>query len=48
MSTPAAPILRVEHLSMRFGGLIAVQDFSFTAERGAILPGDQGAVNPEK
>jgi branched-chain amino acid transport system ATP-binding protein len=45
MSAPAAPILRVEHLSMRFGGLIAVQDFSFTAERGAItaLIGPNGA-----
>ena len=27
----SAPILRVEHLSMRFGGLVAVNDLSFTA-----------------
>ncbi len=45
MSAPAPPILRVEHLTMRFGGLVAVQDFSFTAERGAItaLIGPNGA-----
>jgi len=45
MSAPVPPILRVEHLSMRFGGLVAVQDFSFTAERGAItaLIGPNGA-----
>jgi len=40
-----APVLRVEHLSMRFGGLIAVHDLSFTADRGAItaLIGPNGA-----
>jgi branched-chain amino acid transport system ATP-binding protein len=45
MSAPTAPILRVEHLTMRFGGLIAVHDFSFSAERGAItaLIGPNGA-----
>jgi branched-chain amino acid transport system ATP-binding protein len=45
MSATASPILRVEHLTMRFGGLVAVQDFSFTAERGAItaLIGPNGA-----
>src|SRR5262249_37329406 len=45
MSAPIAPILRVEHLTMRFGGLLAVQDLSFTAERGAItaLIGPNGA-----
>ena len=45
MSAPPPPILRVEHLTMRFGGLVAVQDFSFTAERGAItaLIGPNGA-----
>jgi branched-chain amino acid transport system ATP-binding protein len=39
------PILRVEHLSMRFGGLVAVDDLSFTAERGHItaLIGPNGA-----
>ena len=38
-------ILRVEHLTMRFGGLVAVQDLSFIAERGAItaLIGPNGA-----
>jgi branched-chain amino acid transport system ATP-binding protein len=41
----AAPILRVEHLSMRFGGLVAVDDLSFTASRGQItaLIGPNGA-----
>jgi branched-chain amino acid transport system ATP-binding protein len=41
----AAPILRVEHLSMRFGGLIAISDFSFVARRGDItaLIGPNGA-----
>src|SRR5262249_17201078 len=29
-----APVLRVEHLSMRFGGLIAINDLSFTPSRG--------------
>jgi branched-chain amino acid transport system ATP-binding protein len=38
-------LLRVEHLSMRFGGLIAVNDLSFTANRGDItaLIGPNGA-----
>jgi branched-chain amino acid transport system ATP-binding protein len=38
-------ILAVEHLTMRFGGLIAVRDLSFSAERGAItaLIGPNGA-----
>src|SRR5437588_5325860 len=31
-----APILRVDHLTMRFGGLLAVNDLSFTAERSHI------------
>jgi len=45
MSAPVNPILRVEHLTMRFGGLVAVHDFSFSAERGAItaLIGPNGA-----
>jgi branched-chain amino acid transport system ATP-binding protein len=45
MSAAAEPILRVEHLSMRFGGLVAVDDLSFRAERGAItaLIGPNGA-----
>ncbi len=45
--TPAARdiVLRVEHLTMRFGGLVAVQDLSFEAARGAItaLIGPNGA-----
>ena len=38
-------ILRVEHLSMRFGGLVAVDDLSFIAQRGDItaLIGPNGA-----
>jgi branched-chain amino acid transport system ATP-binding protein len=41
----AEPILEVEHLSMRFGGLVAVDDLSFRAERGHItaLIGPNGA-----
>ncbi len=44
MST-AEPILQVEHLSMRFGGLVAVDDLSFIAQRGDItaLIGPNGA-----
>jgi branched-chain amino acid transport system ATP-binding protein len=39
------PLLVVEHLTMRFGGLIAVDDLSLTAGRGAItaLIGPNGA-----
>lgn len=39
------PILKVEHLSMKFGGLMAINDFSFEAERGNItaLIGPNGA-----
>jgi branched-chain amino acid transport system ATP-binding protein len=39
------PLLVVEHLTMRFGGLIAVNDLSFTAYRGDItaLIGPNGA-----
>jgi branched-chain amino acid transport system ATP-binding protein len=45
MSVPAEPILAVEHLSMRFGGLVAVDDLSFAAQRGHItaLIGPNGA-----
>jgi branched-chain amino acid transport system ATP-binding protein len=41
----AAPILKVEHLTMRFGGLVAVDDLSFEARRGDItaLIGPNGA-----
>ena len=38
-------LLRVEHLSMRFGGLTAVDDLSFDVRRGDItaLIGPNGA-----
>ncbi len=39
------PVLEVQHLTMRFGGLIAVDDVSFAAERGDItaIIGPNGA-----
>ena len=45
MSAPAAPLLIVEHLTMRFGGLLAIDDVSFSARRGEItaLIGPNGA-----
>ncbi|MET0653543.1 MAG: ATP-binding cassette domain-containing protein, partial [Hyphomicrobiaceae bacterium] len=45
MQTAAAPLLRVEHLTMRFGGLVAIDDLSFTAARGDItaIIGPNGA-----
>ncbi len=46
MTRPSSiPILKVEHLTMRFGGLIAINDLSFTASRGEItaLIGPNGA-----
>ena len=41
----AEPILKVEHLSMKFGGLVAIGDLSFQARRGEItaLIGPNGA-----
>ncbi|MER8849470.1 ATP-binding cassette domain-containing protein, partial [Mesorhizobium australicum] len=38
-------ILQVDHLSMKFGGLVAIGDLSFTARRGEItaLIGPNGA-----
>jgi len=41
----ADPILTVEHLSMKFGGLVAIGDLSFQARRGEItaLIGPNGA-----
>ncbi|MCJ2018409.1 MULTISPECIES: ABC transporter ATP-binding protein [unclassified Methylobacterium] len=41
----APPVLAVEHLTMRFGGLVAVSDLSFEARRGDItaLIGPNGA-----
>jgi branched-chain amino acid transport system ATP-binding protein len=46
MNAPAGGIiLDTEHLSMRFGGLVAVDDLSFTAKRGEItaIIGPNGA-----
>jgi branched-chain amino acid transport system ATP-binding protein len=47
MTRPSSsvPILKVEHLTMRFGGLIAINNLSFTASRGEItaLIGPNGA-----
>ncbi len=45
MNATPEPILSVEHLSMRFGGLVAVDDLSFSAGRGEItaLIGPNGA-----
>ncbi len=38
----AAPLLEVEHLTMRFGGLVAVDDVTFTAGQGEIT----GIIGP--
>ena len=45
MNVHIRPLLAVEHLTMRFGGLIAINDLSFTASRGEItaLIGPNGA-----
>ncbi len=47
MSTPGTPrtLLNVEHLSMRFGGLVAIDDVSFSANEGHItaIIGPNGA-----
>ncbi|MFZ2069703.1 MAG: ABC transporter ATP-binding protein, partial [Xanthobacteraceae bacterium] len=45
MAQDASPVLRVEHLTMRFGGLVAVDNLSFEVGRGAIaaLIGPNGA-----
>jgi len=45
MADAADIVLRVEHLTMRFGGLVAVDDVSFEAKRGDItaLIGPNGA-----
>lgn len=44
-SVPADTILQVDHLTMRFGGLVAIGDVSFQAKRGEItaLIGPNGA-----
>jgi branched-chain amino acid transport system ATP-binding protein len=45
MTRDGGIVLRVEHLTMRFGGLVAVDDLSFDVRRGAItgLIGPNGA-----
>ena len=45
MGARPAPVLEVEHLTMRFGGLVAVDTLSFAAKRGDItaLIGPNGA-----
>ena len=45
MARDGSTVLRVEHLTMRFGGLVAVDDFSFEMKRGTItaLIGPNGA-----
>src|SRR5215475_10525994 len=45
MRAGLAPLLNVEHLTMRFGGLIAIDDLSFSAARGEItaIIGPNGA-----
>jgi branched-chain amino acid transport system ATP-binding protein len=45
MRATLAPLLSVEHLTMRFGGLIAIDDLSFSAARGQItaIIGPNGA-----
>ena len=45
MLQPADPLLTVDHLTMRFGGLLAIDSLSFAVERGAFtaLIGPNGA-----
>ena len=45
MTTERPPLLRVEHLTMRFGGLVAINDLSFVVREGEItaLIGPNGA-----
>jgi branched-chain amino acid transport system ATP-binding protein len=45
MSSEGDAILRVDHLTMRFGGLVAIDNLTFTAKRGEItaLIGPNGA-----
>ena len=38
------PVIAVEHLSRRFGSLVAVDDVSFAVRRGAIF----GLLGPER
>ncbi|HXQ83545.1 MAG TPA: ABC transporter ATP-binding protein [Xanthobacteraceae bacterium] len=45
MAREGSTVLRVEHLTMRFGGLVAIDDLSFDVKRGTItaLIGPNGA-----
>src|SRR5215813_12946008 len=45
MNADAAPLIEIEHLTMRFGGLVAVDDVSFSAKPGEItaIIGPNGA-----
>src|ERR1700719_5435253 len=45
MTRDSTAVLRVEHLTMRFGGLVAVDDLIFEVQRGTItaLIGPNGA-----
>jgi branched-chain amino acid transport system ATP-binding protein len=45
VGTAAMPLLAVEHLTMRFGGLVAIDDLSFVANKGEItaIIGPNGA-----
>ena len=45
MPGDGSTVLRVEHLTMRFGGIVAINDLSFNVERGSItaLIGPNGA-----
>ncbi|MBV8575489.1 MAG: ATP-binding cassette domain-containing protein, partial [Acetobacteraceae bacterium] len=42
LKTDVAPLLEVEHISKRFGGLVAVKDISFRIRPGEIL----GLIGP--
>ena len=45
METAGVPVLKLEHLTMQFGGVIAVNDFSMHIDQGEIvaLIGPNGA-----
>ena len=37
METSGTPVLKLEHLTMQFGGVIAVNDFSMHIDQGEIV-----------